>query len=166
MVAGMLLLLLKIQMPARIGESFELAVGFMLIILGIWAIAHMRERKMHIHTHTHDGKTHTHLHSHGETESHDHAHVPFSVGMVHGLAGSGTIVVLVMSSMGDIVQGLFFIVFFGVGLIFAMSLIASVLGLPSKLAGKSSALIGYLISIGAGLLSIVLGAFILLSFYL
>lgn len=164
LVAGMLLILLKVQLPVSIAASFELRVGFMLIVLGIWAIVSLKEKKLHLHTHNHNGKSHTHIHSHAETESHEHAHVPFSVGIVHGLAGSGALVILVMSSMTDVVQGFFFIASFGVGLILAMSLIASALGLPSAIGGKSSAIIGSLISGGAGFLSLALGTFILLGF--
>jgi sulfite exporter TauE/SafE len=165
LVAGMLLILLKVQLPSSIADSFELAVGFMLIVLGIWAIASMKKKKLHLHTHSHDGATHTHIHSHSETESHEHAHVPFSVGIIHGLAGSGALVVLVMSSMTDVVQGFFFIASFGLGLILAMSLIASALGVPAALGGKSSALIGPLFSGGAGLLSVALGTLIILGFF-
>jgi high-affinity nickel permease len=165
LVAGMLLILLKVQLPVSIAASFELGVGFMLIVLGIWAIVSLKEKKLHLHAHSHNGKIHTHIHSHAETKSHEHAHVPFSVGIVHGLAGSGALVILIMSSMTDVVQGFFFIVSFGVGLILAMSLIASALGLPSAFASKSSALIGSLFSGGAAFLSIALGAFILLSFF-
>ena len=165
LVVGMLLILLRVQLPLSIANSFELAVGFMLVVLGLWTLASMKEKKLHLHTHSHNGATHTHIHSHSETESHEHAHVPFSVGVVHGLAGSGAMVVLVMSSMTDVLQGFFFIVSFGLGLILAMSLIASVLGVPSALGGKLSAVIGPLFSSGAGLLSMSLGTFIILSFF-
>jgi ABC-type nickel/cobalt efflux system permease component RcnA len=165
LVAGMLLILLKVQLPSSIADSFELAVGFMLIVLGIWALVSMKKKRLHVHTHSHNGATHTHIHSHSETESHEHAHVPFSVGIIHGLAGSGALVVLVMSSMTDVVQGFFFIASFGLGLILAMSLIASALGVPAALGGKSSVLIGPLFSGGAGLLSVALGTLIILGFF-
>jgi hypothetical protein len=62
-----------------------------------------------------------------KTEFHEHIHVPFSVGIVHGLVGSGALVVLVISSMNDAFQGFFFIASFGVGLIL-VTLIVSLLG--------------------------------------
>jgi len=166
LIAGMLLILLKVQLPMSVAASFELGVGLMLIVLGIWALVTLKKRKLHLHVHSHEGKDHAHFHSHAETESHQHAHVPFSVGIVHGLAGSGAMVILVMSTMTNLLQGFLFIASFGLGLIIAMSLIASALGLPSVFGGKSSALISSILSGGAGLLSMGLGAFILLSFFL
>jgi ABC-type nickel/cobalt efflux system permease component RcnA len=165
LVVGMLLILLKVQLPSSISVFLELAVGFMLVVLGTWALASVKKRKLHLHTHEHGGATHVHIHSHSEKESHEHSHVPFSVGIIHGLAGSGALVVLTMSSMTDVAQGFFFIVFFGLGLILAMSLIASALGAPAAFGGKLSAILGPLFSGGAGLLSLALGTFIILSFF-
>jgi hypothetical protein len=86
--------------------------------------------------------------------------------MVHGLAGSGTLVVLAMSTMTGVIDGVFFIVFFGAGLIFAMSLIASALSVPSIFGEKLSSLIRPVFSAGAGLLSIALGIFVIFGFFL
>jgi len=144
---------------------FESIVGVMLILLGIWTVNKLRREKFHFHVHTHDGNTHTHLHSHAEGPAHDHAHVPFSVGIVHGLAGSGALVVLTMSTMANAIDGVLFIAFFGIGLIFAMSLIASALSLPSIFGGRVSSFIKPVFSAGAGLVSIVLGVVIVSGFY-
>jgi ABC-type nickel/cobalt efflux system permease component RcnA len=165
LTAGIIVILLRVRLPANISTTFELFVGLMLVILGLWAVLNARRQKLHFHVHSHDGRTHAHLHSHKEAESHDHPHIPFSVGVIHGLAGSGALVVLAMSTMADIAQGLFFIAAFGGGLIFAMSMIGSALNLPMSLSGKMSTLIGSVFSIGAGLLSLALGAFVVLGYF-
>lgn len=164
LVAGLLFIVLKMQLPASIADSFELGVGFMLIVLGIWAIVSLKEKKLQPHAQS-QNRSHAHIHSYARSAFREHAHVPFSVGIVHGLAGSGALVILVMSSMTNVVQGFSFIAPFGVGLIFAKSMIASALGLPSAFGGKSSDLIGLLLSAAAGFLSVALGTFILLGFF-
>jgi len=163
LIAGILVLLYRVQFPPSISSSFELIVGVMLVILGIWTLSKLRRGKFHFDVHTHDGRTHAHIHSHAEGPSHEHAHLPLSVGMVHGLAGSGALVILAMSTMTGVIEGVFFMVFFGAGLIFAMSLIASALSVSSVLGGKLSSLIRPVFS--AGLLSVVLGIFVIFGFF-
>lgn len=164
LIAGILVLLLRVQFPLSISGYFELVVGVMLILLGVWTIIRLRREKFHFHVHTHAGRTHAHLHSHAEGASHDHAHVPFFVGIVHGLAGSGALVVLTMSTMANAIDGVLFIASFGIGLILAMSLIASTLSVPSILGGRYSSLIRPVFSTCAGLLSITLGVFTISAF--
>jgi sulfite exporter TauE/SafE len=160
----MLVILLRVQMPTRISNTFELFVGLMLIVLGLWAVLNAKKQKFHFHVHSHDGKSHAHLHSHRESESHDHPHIPFSVGIVHGLAGSGALVVLVMSTMAGVVQGLVFIAAFGGGLILAMSVIGSVLSLPMSYGGKFTELIGLVFQVGAAVLSMGLGVLVVIGY--
>jgi ABC-type nickel/cobalt efflux system permease component RcnA len=166
LIAGILVLLFRVQFPPGISSSFELIVGVMLVILGIWTLSKLKRGKFHFHVHTHDSKTHAHVHSHAEGPSHEHAHLPFSVGIVHGLAGSGALVILAMSTMTGVIEGVFFMVFFGAGLIFAMSLIASALSVPSVLGGKLSSLIRPVFSAGAGSLSVALGIFVIFGFFI
>jgi len=56
-----------------------------------WALG-----RWHLHS-THDGVRHIHLHSHAQDKLHYHAHAltdgrwALGVGLLHGLAGSGTV---------------------------------------------------------------------------
>ena len=69
------------------------------------------------------------------------------MGMVHGLAGSGVLIPLVLSTMPSMVQGLFFLLLFGIGSILGMLLFSGLTGLPFRFS--------------AGLISIALGFFIM-----
>lgn len=166
LVAGILAILLKVRFPPVISLLFELSVGLMLVLLGIWALRNVKRMKLHFHVHSHNGKTHAHLHSHKVSETHDHAHLPFSVGVFHGLAGSGTLLLLVMSTMADVTQGFLFMAAFGGGLIVAMSIISSALSLPLALSGKMSGITRSVSATGAALLSIALGIFVVLRVFL
>lgn len=166
LVAGILVILLRVQFPTKIAVTFEFFVGLMLVALGFWTLRNVRKNKVHFHLHSHNGKAHAHLHSHTESPSHEHPHLPFSVGLVHGLAGSGALAVLVMSTMSDIMQGLFFIAAFGGGSILGMSVIGSALSLPLIVGSRLSTRIGIIFSAGTGMLSIALGFFVVLRYFL
>jgi len=154
-----------VRMPAIISSAFDYAVGLMLILLGVWAVVNVRRQRLHFHVHSHDGKLHAHLHSHKKNSNHDHAHIPFSVGMVHGLAGTGALVVLVMSTIGAVTEGLFFIAAFGGGLIIAMAIISCVLTLPISYGGRFEELLRFALQAGAGVLSMVLGTLVLAGLF-
>jgi hypothetical protein len=95
----------------------------------------VRER-WHVHRHHHDDEQHLHLHSHALVEDHGHGHWwrdsirPFGIGMVHGLAGSAALLLIVLSSARSVSEGLIYIVVFGLGSILGMVLVGMVVSLP------------------------------------
>lgn len=132
LVAGFLVLTLGLVIPERIADVLELAVAVMIIFLG------MRLLHMHVHAHAHGGRSHIHLHFQNETHAEDgHSGLagwrPVLVGVVHGLAGSAALTLLVLS---HVVQshgaglGLAYLVIFGFGSVAGMLLMSSLIGLP------------------------------------
>ncbi|MBR9988903.1 MAG: hypothetical protein KFH98_04060, partial [Gemmatimonadetes bacterium] len=88
------LLLLGIHLPAAAGHWLEKLVGVVMVGLGVWTFRGARE--LHAHSHTHDdGLVHGHVHSHAVHDDHDHGHAVTAVGMLHGLAGSGSAIALI-----------------------------------------------------------------------
>lgn len=145
----------------------EAPVALMLVALGITTIIRaVRERgwRIHSHTHTHDESSpHTHLHIHLE-EEHAHQHRffklgkrPFVVGMVHGVAGSAALTLLVLSTIPSVALGLLYIGVFGVGSIGGMLLMSALIGLPFALTARRYAFINGGIRLVAGAFSIVYG---------
>ncbi|MDR2205199.1 MAG: sulfite exporter TauE/SafE family protein [Flavobacteriaceae bacterium] len=133
---GILMMVFKFQISMNIFGYFEGGVGVMLIILGIYRFLKLFSRKKnqehshtHIHTHTY---SHEHSHSHFHEDSHDHSHhrAAFGVGLVHGLAGSGVLMVLVISQMKNALDGLMYILIFGLGSIVGMFLAAFLFSIP------------------------------------
>lgn len=161
--AGFAVLVFKLAIPGRFALSMEFAVGAILVIMGVPLIRQMVVNSFHIHWHQHDDKKHLHLHSHGETLVHDHGHIrrPLLIGMVHGLAGSGVLIPLVMGTMSSVVQGLFFLLLFGAGSILSMVLFGGLISLPFRFASGFSFRIGLLVQGIAGIISTVFGLFIM-----
>jgi sulfite exporter TauE/SafE len=127
-LVGGALALSGLQMPARFESMAERAVGVVLIALGVFAIS--RAMKLHGHWHEHDGKQHWHLHSHRRAAGHEHDHgALMGIGMLHGLAGTGALVVaLPVTVAGSRSGALIFLAAFGLGTILSMSLFSAVAG--------------------------------------
>lgn len=129
-IAGLLIILFKISIPLKLALSFEFIVAIMILILGVSVIRDVILNKKHLHIHNHDGTAHLHIHSHKETNAHSHNHKSFLVGIVHGLAGSAGLMLLVLASADSLVIGLSYILIFGVGSMIGMMIASSVISLP------------------------------------
>lgn len=133
---GILILLLKFQVAPHYFNYFEALVGVMLIGLGFYRMVKWfkeKKPKLHTHQHTHaDGHIHAHTHIHTiDKPSHEHTHFPaYGIGLVHGLAGSGSLMLVVMSQMKTLTNGLGYLLLFGLGSIAGMMLAAGIFSLP------------------------------------
>src|SRR5258705_1372323 len=96
-VAGVLVLLFHFQIGEDVGKALELCVGFMLIALGGNSL-----RKL-----ARGGKSHMHAPRLGAR--------PLLVGMMHGLAGSAALTLLVFAAIPSPALGLLYIAIFGIG---------------------------------------------------
>jgi hypothetical protein len=122
LLVGTLLMLLRAELPARLDALFELGVSMMLIVLGgralRFAVRGLRPRG-----------TEPHAHPSGAAYGW-RAVGPLTMGMVHGLAGSGALTALVMARLPSPALGVAFILLFGAGATMGMSLLAGVAGVP------------------------------------
>jgi hypothetical protein len=77
-----------------------------------------------------------HLHSHRLGAGHAHRHgwrdslPPLAVGMVHGLAGSAALMLVVLSTAHTVWEGLAYILLFGLGSIVGMVALGALICLP------------------------------------
>ncbi len=156
---GFAVLVFKLTIPDRLALSMEFIVGVILVILGAPLIRQLLAGRTHVHLHQHGDKRHLHGHAHDETLGHEHRHIrrPLLVGMVHGLAGSGVLTLLVVSIMPSVGQGLFFLLLFGVGSILGMVVLSGLIGLPFRLTARFSLRLNLWVQGVAGLISILLG---------
>ncbi len=94
---------------------FEAVVGGMLVLLGIHRLYQFYQHRNSPH-HLMD-----HQHSH---------HLAYGVGLVHGLAGSGAMILLVMSNIKGSMNSMIYLLLFGLGSVVGMLVAAGILGLP------------------------------------
>ncbi|MEK6683126.1 MAG: urease accessory protein UreH [Nitrospirota bacterium] len=133
---GLAILTLKITISYKMALAMELAVGLMLVFLGGIVAAGLIRDYLHLHPHQHDGQAHLHLHTHPPVELHSHQHAirrgyrSLAVGMVHGLAGSAALMLLVVSSIHSVVEGLGYILVFGIGSLVGMMLTSMLISIP------------------------------------
>src|SRR5262245_23892430 len=114
LAAGVFVLGMRTAISDGTARLLEGGVALMIITLGGAALSRaLRGRSdAHRHTHTHGGRTHTHLHFHGPDEPHvpsDPGHAvpvgikPLLVGVMHGLAGSAALTLLVLTHTSSVV---------------------------------------------------------------
>jgi len=137
---------------------------------------------VHSHAHAHGDAIHSHPHVHadahetaGEAPHHDHridgGAVPplstrrpllrsFGVGMVHGLAGSAAIALLVLSAIPDALWATLYLAIFCVGTIIGMALITTAIAAPFMIASRRASWIHQGLVTGSGLLSFGFGLFL------
>jgi hypothetical protein len=168
-IAGLVVLLLAVNIDESVSSRLEFGVGIMLLFLGIttftgWSIGKffkglLHQKSSHKHIHYHDGNV-VHSHDHVHDTGHNHGHKSLLVGMVHGMAGSGALLLVVLSTIHSIPLGLAYIAIFGIGSILGMAGTSTLMGIPFvKLANsaKVSLLLRYVaaittLAIGAGLI--------------
>jgi len=133
--------------PADVSYWLETAVAIMLVLLGADVLLRLRRENLHLHVHQHDhGVHHLHLHAHDDgvphESDHDHEHsdVPWRtllVGMMHGLAGSAALLVLLVGATRSFTLGIAYIVLFGAGSIVGMAALSAVIAVPMRYSAKS-----------------------------
>jgi hypothetical protein len=115
---GGLIILGKVTFPDEsVFHRLEAGVGGMLVMLGLWRMLKIRQLRSENHTHT--------LHDHSHTHK-----LAYGVGLVHGLAGSGGLVLLAMTKMPDSFKSMLFLLVFGVGSVGGMLVAAGIFSLP------------------------------------
>lgn len=134
--------------PEQVAGYLELAVGFMLLLLGGDVLRRLYRDRIHFHAHQHERQRHFHAHSHRqggahEADPHQHSHQAgysiraLLVGMMHGMAGSAALILLVLQTVETPLLGLLYIAIFGVGSIIGMSLLAFAISIPLRYSARS-----------------------------
>jgi len=160
LIVGMGLVLLRTEMPAALTDVFELFVAVMLIGLGLRAIylAARQGPAGPVHAHQHGGRVHVHR----GAPAHIHigtwtlARRPLLVGAVHGLAGSGALTALVVTTLPSTTARLTYMAVFGLGSTLGMAALSGVLGWPLARLGSHRA-VARAISLAVGCASTMLG---------
>ncbi|MFI5138606.1 MAG: urease accessory protein [Sphingobacteriales bacterium] len=142
---GVLMILFKVGISEHSFHYFEATVGLMLIALAVYRLMKFfRGKKLiiHKHGHIHTQGEHKHLHVHFapkqsfrhtqfHTHTHGHSHkLAYGVGLVHGLAGSGALIIIAMSQIKSPAQGMIYLVIFSAGCVGGMLVAAGLFSVP------------------------------------
>lgn len=145
---GLLIIVGRVTFPDGYFGYFEAAVGLMLVALGAWRLYnYFRTRRQN-----------------GEwMDAADSHHLAYGVGLVHGLAGSGAMILLVMTEIQSNFSSMMYLLIFGIGSIAGMLVAAGIFSLPfsRRITGNQSLQLGLIVA--SSLLCIGYGAFVFLE---
>src|SRR5271170_4939513 len=190
LIVGSAIILFGIVIPARVGLTMELSVGLMLILLGIlnlsgilrWITETVTPSQPGSHSHPHGHGDYIHSHPHGHSpEKHGHSKEPtpvswmdrifgrlglyqvirpLAVGIVHGLAGSAAVALLVLTAIRVPSWAILYLLVFGIGTVAGMMLITAAIAVPFKFSDGRFARLNRSMGMVSGVVSLVFGLFI------
>jgi sulfite exporter TauE/SafE len=150
---GAAIILFKLAIPPRLGLSMELAVATMLILLGILNLTGVLSRITHHFTPVREPATRTLRHTFGLF----HLLRPLAIGLVHGLAGSAAVALLVLSMIPSPLWAIAYLAVFGLGTVMGMMLMTTAMAIPIALTGRNTT---RALTVVSGLVSISFGLFL------
>jgi ABC-type nickel/cobalt efflux system permease component RcnA len=172
LIVGLLVILFHVQIPDRVAMGMEFAVAIMLVILGANLLRKLRNgATLHLHAHAHQQHQHIHPHLHEEMVAHEHSHgaaghhvvkrsrKPFLIGMVHGMAGSAALMLVVLAAISSRMVALLYIAIFGFGSVGGMFLMSALISVPFAITAKHDG-INKIIQTTAGVVSVAFGLFL------
>lgn len=149
--AGALLVMLEAEMPTNVARVLEVCVVLLLVGFGVRAI-HQAARRVP------RGPTHSHNKAKAFRADRWTVARPLLVGAVHGLAGSGALTALVVTTLPSTVTRLAYLMLFGAGSTMGMVVLSGLLGWPIARMGAHHVCVRTF-SLAAGSVSIALGLF-------
>ncbi len=135
----------------------------------------------HAHPHAHGDYAHSHRHGH-DAVSHGHAEDatpqawldrhfgglgayqllrPLLVGVVHGLAGSAAVALLIVAAITNPAEGLAYLLLFGLGTIAGMMLVTAIIALPFAASAKRLPQLNTILRVASGVASLGFGLYLM-----
>lgn len=171
LLVGLLAVALKERFDVHAAGTWgERLVGLVLIAIGVLGIRRALRLRIHAHAHEHDAAAedteHAHLHAHFAPElsdhtalAHHHGHAAFVAGTLHGVAGTAHLlgVLPALALPGWLGSGAY-LAAFALGTIVAMGTFAGLVGETSARLGGGTPRTLHALMLGAGTLTLVVGA--------
>ncbi len=174
-IVGAAIILFNLTIPPRLGLSMEMAVAAMLILLGVLNLTGLLQRVTDRLTPAvlkpkSSSLDLEELSAAARTDAapelfrgllarfgYFHLLRPLAMGLVHGLAGSAAVALLVLSMIHSPAWAIAYLVVFGLGTVIGMMLMTTVMAIPIALTGRRSS--RYL-TVASGLVSVCFGLFL------
>lgn len=175
LAVGTMIVAFRIVLPPRAGLAMEMAVALMLVVLGLRNLGGLAwwRRPAQPSYHAHGDYVHNHQHAH-DLQATPLARVdgwlgalagyrlarPLVVGIVHGLAGSAAIALLVLGAIPRLRWAVLYLGVFGVGTIAGMTLITVALASTFSFGRRRYARLDRHFQFAAGMISLAFGLFV------
>jgi len=132
LLVGGALVILRLPMPPRVALAFEFLVAVMLVGLGLRSLVAKRRDRVS-------------------------AARPLLIGVMHGLAGSAVLALLVLGTTSSALTAAVYLVCFCAGTILGMALVTALLSLPAQLGSRHAVSIERGLRVVAGVASVAIG---------
>ena len=173
-LVGSAIILFGLVIPPRVGLSMEFSVALMLVLLGVLnltgALRWLTERFTPASRGTAPEPAKSNTGRKAAESSLDRlmsrygsyqVFRPLVIGLVHGLAGSAAVALLVLSTIRSPLWAIAYLLVFGIGTIIGMMLMTSAMAIPVAYTGKHFDLAGRYLSPISGIVSTGFGLFLI-----
>jgi ABC-type nickel/cobalt efflux system permease component RcnA len=172
-IVGSLIILFGVEIPPRLGLSMEFSVALMLILLGVLNLTGVMQKMTTRFTPAIAGPGNTPAVERKETRTTRIEELlensigrlglyqclrPLAIGLVHGLAGSAAVALLVLSTIHNPVWATAYLLIFGAGTMIGMMCMTAAIALPLAFAGDRFIRLSRYLGAASGMVSLCFGS--------
>ena len=174
-IVGSLIILFGVEIPPRLGLSMEFCVALMLVLLGVLNLTGLLQKITSFFTPATAGPTDP-LGASGKANAINRADSrfdspisrlgwyqclrPLVIGLVHGLAGSAAVALLVLTTIHNPAWAAGYLLIFGAGTMIGMMLMTAAIAAPLAYAGDRFAKLSSYLGTVSGMVSLCFGSFL------
>jgi nickel/cobalt exporter len=170
-IVGSLIILFGVEIPPRIGLSMEFSVAIMLILLGVLNLSGVMRKVTAYFTPASMAGMNPAENSASRGAKITTAGIyqdfglyqcvrPLAIGLVHGLAGSAAVALLVLSTIHNPVWATVYLLIFGAGTMIGMMCMTAAIAFPLAYAGDRFSVLSRYLGVASGMVSLGFGSFL------
>jgi high-affinity nickel-transport protein len=174
-IVGSLIILFGVEIPPRLGLSMEFSVAVMLVLLGVLNLSGVMQRVTSYLTPAIAERTRMRTPAKPEIGRGKMERLldnsigrfgvyqclrPLIIGLVHGLAGSAAVALLVLSTIHNPVWATVYLLIFGAGTMIGMMCMTAAIAVPLTFAGDRFAKLSQYLGTASGMVSLCFGSFL------
>jgi nickel/cobalt exporter len=174
-IVGSLIILFGVEIPPRLGLSMEFSVALMLVLLGILNLTGVMQKVAVRLTPAIADPANTTSSEMSDARSSKMENLlensigrlgiyqcvrPLAIGLVHGLAGSAAVALLVLSTIHSPIWATAYLLIFGAGTMIGMMCMTAMIAVPFAFAGDRFAKLGKYLGAASGMASLCFGSFL------
>jgi len=171
-IVGALIILFGVEIPPRIGLSMEFCVAIMLVVLGILNLTGVMQKITSRYTPASSATPTSVLFSSSRRSAKSLVREsigrfglyqcirPLVIGLVHGLAGSAAVALLVLSTIHDPRWATLYLLIFGAGTMLGMMCMTAAMAVPLTYSGDRFKDLSRYLGLASGMVSLCFGCFL------